>query len=89
MTTLSPPKVKAAPENSLEKKVYTIVNKFEDNIPTPNDRNRFAFSLVKYLNGEGDPPEILVKSTKIQIQGITSAELAASINEELTKLELI
>ncbi len=86
MTTLPPPAVKLFPENSLEKKVYTIVQKFSDNIPIINDRNRLGYCLYKYMKGEGDAPEILVNSTKIKITGITKEELAKKLNDELANI---
>jgi hypothetical protein len=86
MTTLPGPKTQDADPNSLEKKVYDIVEKFESNIPVPSDRYRLGYTLFKYMSGEGDSPEILVNSTKIQIEGMTKAELAASLNEELGKI---
>lgn len=86
MTTLPGPKTQEADPNSLEKKVYNIVEKFASNIPVQNDRYRLGYTLFKYMSGEGDSPEILVNSTKIQIEGITKAELAASLNEELGKI---
>jgi hypothetical protein len=87
MTTLPPPKVNPPSPNSIEKKVYDIVDKFKDNIPLPNDRYRLGFTLYKFVKGEGDPPEVLVKSTKIQIEGISEAELAKKLNEELKNLK--
>lgn len=87
MTTLPGPKTQEADPNSLEKKVYNIVEKFASNIPVQNDRYRLGYTLFKYMSGEGDSPEILVNSTKIQIEGITKAELAASLNEELGKIK--
>ena len=86
MSTLPGPKTQEADPNSLEKKVYDIVEKFASNIPVQNDRYRLGYTLFKYMSGEGDTPEILVNSTKIQIEGITKAELAASLNEELGKI---
>ena len=86
MTTLPPPGVKAPNESTLEKKIYNMVEKWNGYIVLPNDRYRLAYNLIKFVNGEGDPPEILVKSTKIQIEGITKSELAANINEELGKI---
>lgn len=83
MTTLPPPAVKLFAENSLEKKVYNLVEKFSDNIPFANDRNRLGYCLFKYMKGEGDNPEILVNSTKIKITGITKEDLAKKLNEEL------
>ena len=86
MSTLPGPKTQKADPNSLEKKVYDIVEKFAINIPIQNDRYRLGYTLFKYMSGEGDTPEILVNSTKIQIEGISKSELAASLNEELGKI---
>lgn len=86
MTTLPPPKVKQFPEDSLEKKVYKIIESFKDNLPIMNDRNRLAFSLFKYLKGEGDAPLMAVKTNKLKIVGMTQEELAKRIDEELKKI---
>ena len=87
MTTLPPPKVKKAPEDSLESKVYTMVETFKEYIPTPNDRNRLSYCLYKYLNGEGDAPKILLKTSKINYEGISREELAKKLDEELSKIK--
>jgi hypothetical protein len=86
MTTLPPPATKVFPESTIEKKCYNIVEMFKENIPIMNDRNRLGFNLYKYMSGEGDSPEILVKSTKIKIEGMTKAELAERLTEELSKI---
>ncbi|MGE5354135.1 MAG: hypothetical protein ACM3P0_18760 [Acidobacteriota bacterium] len=83
MTTLPPPSVKPFPEDSLEKQVYNIVEKYKENIPIMNDRNRLGYNLFKYMSGEGDSPEILVKSTKIKIVGMTKEELAQKLSADL------
>lgn len=87
MTTLPPPKVKQFPDDSLEKKVYNIIESFKDNLPIMNDRNRLAFSLFKYLKGEGDAPLMAVKTNKLKIVGMTQEELAKRIDEELKKIK--
>ena len=87
MTTLPPPSVTPTPEQSIEKKVYDIVDKFKDHLPVVNDRYRLGFTLYKYMTGEGDAPEILVKSTKIKVQGISLEELAKKLTEELKNLK--
>jgi hypothetical protein len=87
MSTLPPPKVKKAPEDSLESKVYTMVETFKEYIPTPNDRNRLSYCLFKYLNGEGDAPKILLKTSKINYEGISKEELAKKLDEELNKIK--
>ena len=87
MSTLPPPKVKKAPEDSLESKVYSMVETFKEYIPIPNDRNRLSYCLFKYLNGEGDAPIFLLKTSKINYEGISKEELAKKLDEELLKIK--
>jgi hypothetical protein len=87
MSTLPPPKVKKAPEDSLESKVYTMVEKFKEYIPTASDRNRLSYCLFKYLNGEGDAPIILLKTSKINYEGISKNELAKKLDEALSNIK--
>jgi hypothetical protein len=87
MTTLPPPVTKQFPNDSLEKKVYNVVNKFREFLPIENDRNRLGFSLYKYVTGEGDEPGILVKSTKVKVEGISLKELAQRITVEIDKIK--
>jgi hypothetical protein len=86
MTSLPAPGVKEYPENSIEKKCYSIAEMFKEYIPIMNDRNRLAFCLYKFVKGEGDKPEVLVNSTKIKIVGIAKEELAKKLTEELGKI---
>ena len=87
MTTLPPPKVKQSPEDSIESKVYAMVETFKENIPVPNDRNRLSYCLLKYLNGEGDAPIITLKTSKINYEGISKEELAKKLDVELNKIK--
>jgi hypothetical protein len=87
MTTLPPPATRPSPDNSLEKKVYQVVDQFIENLPVANDRNRLGFCLYKYVMGEGDEPQILMKSTKVKIVGIAPDELAKKISVEIDKIK--
>jgi len=87
MTTLPPAGVKPFPEDSLEKKVYNLIDKFSEYLPVPNDRNRLGFCLYKYIIGEGDAPKVLVYSTKVKIEGISKEELAEKLNVEVEKIK--
>lgn len=87
MTTLPPPKVKKAPEDSLESKVYSMVENYKEFIPITNDRNRLAFCLVKYLSGEGDEPKITLKTAKINFEKISLEDLAKKLDQELAKIK--
>ncbi|NWF51409.1 MAG: hypothetical protein HXY49_12805 [Ignavibacteriaceae bacterium] len=87
MTTLPPPNVKKAPSDSVESKVYSLVETFKDYIPVPNDRNRLSYCLFKYLNGEGDNPKVVLQSAKIGIKGISSADLAKKLEEGLNNIK--
>ena len=86
MTTLPSPNTKEFPESSIEKKVYNIVELSSEYLPITNDRIRLAFGLYKFLSGEGDPPEVLMKSLKLKIEGISQEDLAKKISEELQKV---
>jgi len=87
MTTLPPPATKKFPDDSIERKVYDIVESFTNYLPIMNDRNRLAFSLYKYVIGEGDHPSVLVNSTKVKIEGISSEELASKLAAEIEKIK--
>ncbi len=87
MTTLPPPKVKKAPEDSLESKVYSMVENYKEFIPITNDRNRLAFCLVKFLNGEGDAPKTTLKNAKINFEKISLDDLAKKLDQELAKIK--
>lgn len=87
MTTLPPPQVKKFPEDSIEKKCYNFAESLKDFVPIPNDRNRLAFNIYRYVIGEGDIPEVIVKNTKIKIEGITPTELAKKIEAEVVKIK--
>ena len=85
MATKPPPAVKEFSHDTIEKKVYTLVDSFQEFIPIPNDRYRLSFGLYKYLLGDGDAPEVLVNSTKIKITGIEKKELAAKLTQGISK----
>jgi len=87
MSTLPPPATKKFPEDSLEAKVYKIVEDLKEYLPVLNDRNRLGFSLYLYVKGEGDEPEFLLKNLKLNVQGISLKELTDRINNELQKIK--
>jgi hypothetical protein len=87
MGTLPPPKTNEFPVSSIEKKVYNLVEQFSAYLPVPNDRNRLGFALYKYMTGEGDPPEILIKSLKLKIEGILPNDLVQKLNAEIETLK--
>lgn len=87
MTTLPPPSMKKSDANSIDKQVYDLVENLKDYITIPNDRYRLAYNLIKYLQGEADIPEILIKSTKVSYINITETDLVLKINEGLNKIK--
>lgn len=87
MTTLPPPATNFFPEDSLEKKVYNIVEKYAANIPIANDRNRLGFNLYRYLTGEGDPPDVSVKNSKLKLEGISEKELAEKLTDDIKGID--
>lgn len=87
MTTLPPPATNFFPDDSLEKKVYNVVEKYAANIPIANDRNRLGFNLYRYLTGEGDPPDITVKNSKLKLEGISEKELAQKLADDIKGID--
>jgi len=87
MGTLPPPATKSFPEDSLEKRIYNLVDKFREFLPIENDRNRLGFALFKYVTNEGDEPSITLKSTKVKIEGISLQEFAKKITIEIDKIK--
>ena len=87
MATLPASPVKEFPENSLEKKVYSMVDKLEQNIPLMNDRNRLSFALLNYLNGHGDSPAITVRNNKLHLNNISAAELVKILETKIEEIK--
>ncbi len=87
MSSSAAPQVKSFPENSVEKKVYNIIESLNRYIPIPNDRNRLAFMLVKFMNGEGDAPVISVKNAKLKLKDISEIEISRIISDELNLIK--
>lgn len=86
MSTLPPPNTRKFSESSQEKKAYNLVEQFAEFLPVTNDRNRLGFGIYKYLEGEGDPPAVLLRSSKLKIEGITIDKLAEKLSAELENL---
>ena len=87
MTTLSGPKVKKAPEDSLESKIYSMVENYKEFVPIANDRNRLSFCLYKFKIGEGDEPKITLKNAQIGVSGISIPDFAQKLDDELNKIK--
>jgi hypothetical protein len=87
MTTLASSKVEPADDSTIEKQIYSIVDRYKEFLPVDNDRYRLAYTLVKFINGEGDAPEIAVKTNKLTFNGITAKELAEKLTEDLQSVK--
>lgn len=87
MSTKPPFATKLHPENSVETKVYGLVDSLKEYITIENDRNRLGYGLFKYLNDEGDAPEVLLKSAKIKFENIELSELAKKISDGLKEIK--
>ena len=87
MATKAPSPVKVFPDSSLEKQVYSFVDSLKEFIPVDNDRNRLSYGLVKYMEGNGDAPEVLVQSTKVEIVNVSASELAQKLTDGISKIK--
>jgi len=75
--------VKVVPAESIEKKVYNIIENYVQYLPIVNDRNRLGFDLYKYVIGEGDEPLIAIRNAKVKVEGISVEELSSKISEDI------
>lgn len=87
MSTKAASPVKTFPDSSLEKQVYSFVDSLKEFIPVDSDRNRMSYGLIKYLSGDGDAPEVLVQSTKVEIANISASELAQKLSEGISEIK--
>lgn len=87
MSTLPPPFVNEFPQDSIEKKVYSLIESFAEYLPVPNDRNRLGYNAFKYMTGEGDPPLIMVKGAKLTLKGISVENFAQKLEDGLNRLK--
>jgi hypothetical protein len=63
------------------------VERFAPHLPVTNDRYRLAYSLFKYVNGEGDPALVSLKAAKVTLSGISIEGLAAKLDEGLLAIK--
>ncbi len=78
----------AMSDESIEKKVYNIVNDLSEYLPLVNDRNRLGFDLYKYVIGEGDEPLTAIKNAKVELQGISLEDISKRISVEINKIKI-
>ncbi len=83
MTSLPPAPVKPFPENSIEKKAYSIAESLAEFLPIMNDRNRLGFNLYRHLRGEGDDIRTIVITNKFTIENISREDLISLIEEKV------
>ena len=89
MSTLPAPGTNKFSDDSLEKRVYNIIESLSNYLTVVNDRNRLGYSLFKYMQGEGDSPAVTLRNAKVKIEGISMEDLAAKISVELEKIPKI
>lgn len=87
MSTKPASKVKEFSSDTMEKKVYNLVESLKEYFPIPNDRNRLAYGIIQYMLDEGDAPSVLLKSAKIRIEGIGYTELAQKLSDGIEKIK--
>ncbi len=86
MATLAAPNVSKFSDDSLEKKVYSMIDSLEEYLPIMNDRNRLSFALLNYLKKEGDPPAITVRNNKLTLENISKEDFIKLLEEKIAQL---
>ena len=89
MSTLPSPGTNMFSDDSIEKKVYNVIEDLKEYLPILNDRNRLGYSLYKYMQGEGDSQIITLKNAKVKIEGISLEELSKKISAGLEKIQKV
>ncbi len=87
MTTLPPAGVKKFPEDSLEKKIYNAVDELAEYLPIPNDRYRLGYNLYKRAIGEGDTIDVIIRTNRFTINGVSKTELAKLIEDKIKDIK--
>ncbi|TRZ51157.1 hypothetical protein D4R99_04780 [bacterium] len=89
MTTKPPAEVKPADENSLIKKIYTIIDEFKEFIPVDNDRNRLSFTLNLFFSKEIDSVENAIIQAQPRSSTLMYTELTKKITERFKEKGLL
>lgn len=87
MTTLPPAQVKKFSDDTLEKKIYNAVEELAQYLPIQNDRYRLGYNLYKQFIGEGDTTEVIVRTNRFAINGITKEDLVKLIDEKMSAIK--
>ena len=86
MSTLQTPFIKLSAQDSLESKIYALIDDFKEFIPNDSDRYRLSYSLYKTKIGEGDSVLISLKKNKLVLNNISIEQLAKKIEEKFASL---
>ncbi len=88
MTTLPPSSIKKFSDNTPEKKAYNLADSLQNYLPLSADRNRLGFNLYRFLIGEGETIETIVKTGKFKLEGISREEFTKLLQTEVDKLKV-
>jgi len=86
MSTLPPPIEKKFEPETLESKIYTLIENYSEYIPIKNDRLRLSFYLFNFLEGHGDPPDKSLFYSKIKINKIEQNNLIKLIEKDIAHI---
>lgn len=87
MTSLPPAPIKQFPDDSIEKKAYSIAESLSEYLPIMNDRNRLGFNLFRHLKGEGDDITTIVGTNKFTIEKISKEDLIELLEQKVEEVK--
>lgn len=87
MTSLPPAPIKKFPDDSIEKKAYSIAESLSEYLPIMNDRNRLGFNLFRHLKGEGDDIATIVGTNKFTIEKISKEDLIELLEQKVEEVK--
>jgi len=85
MSTANASPIKIFDDKSIEKIVYSVVEKYNQYIPVKSDRYRLSYNIVNNLDDDSDPLDILFRAAKIKVQGIDEKELIQKLTDSLNE----
>lgn len=83
MSTLPGPATNQLRDSAIEKKAYTIAEQLSGYLAGANAANRLGYLVYLYFIGEGDEPEVFLRSGKFSLRDISRDEFLRQLKSLL------
>lgn len=65
------------------KEIYALVEDYKQYIPLRSDRYRLSYNLYNYAVGKGDPPDKVIRSSRIIISDISKSDFIELLYKDI------